>query len=460
MPDLKTFKSRNPATGEVFASHPQMSDDQMNIAIDRCHAAFGDWRLRSLQERAQVIGKIGEALSAAKDELATLMTREMGKLLKHAKQEVDLCAAICEYTAETGPQHLADDERKLPGGGRGIVTFQPIGVVYGIQPWNFPAYQVVRYSIASLMAGNGVLLKHAGNVTGSAKKLAEIYESAGLPEHLFTVLVIDHDQSDAVIAHDKVRGVTLTGSTDAGKHVAQQAAAVVKKTVLELGSNDAYVVLDDVDVSKAVQTCVRGRVYNNGEVCIAAKRFVVVDAVYDEFVEGFVERMQGVNFGDPMRDDVKMGPMARGDLRDTLHAQVEESVQKGARLLCGGEVPDGVGYFYPASVLVDVKPGMPAYDDELFGPVASIIRATDAEDAMRIANDSRFGLGGGILSGDEARAVELARLHFDTGMVFINGFGLASPNMPFGGVKDSGHGREHGGFGVREFVNVKAVVIK
>ena len=309
------------------------------------------------------------------------------------------------------------------------------------------------------MAGNGVLLKHAKNVTGSALKLKEVLEKAGLPKNLFTVLIIDHETSDKIIEHKLVRGVTLTGSSKAGEYVAQKAAKVLKKTVLELGSNDAYLVLDDADIDLAVQTSIFARTYNNGETCVAAKRFVVVEKVYDQFKAAFVKGMEAVNFGDPMDKASKLGPMAREDLRDKIHEQVEESVSNGATILCGGQVPDVTGYYYPSTVLGDVKPGQPAYSDELFGPVASLIKAKDNEDAMRIANDSRFGLGGGIFSKDEDKAIQLAKDHFDTGMININSYGLAHPNMPFGGVKDSGYGREHGGFGIREFVNTKSIML-
>lgn len=454
-----TIVTINPATEEPIARFPLMSDAEASEAVENCHQAFLDWRLKSHAERAKVITAIGKKLRERKDELAQLMSKEAGKLIKHSEQEVDLCAGICDWTAENGPKELADEEREIEGGTRGIVTYSPIGVIYGVQPWNFPAYQVIRYSIANLMAGNGVLLKHAESVTGSGKLLETIYREADLPEHLFTVLTITHDQSDRIIAHDRVRGVTLTGSERAGKIIAEKAGAALKKTVLELGSNDAYVVLSDADLENAVRMCVMGRIYNNGETCVAAKRFVVADAVYDKFRDAFVEAMKAVKAGDPMDSESDIGPMARKDLRDDLHGQVEESVAKGAKILCGGETPDRKGYYYPATVLDNVKPGQPAYDDELFGPVASLIRAKDDEDAMRIANDSRYGLGGGIFSADVDRAIELASKYFDTGMVFINGFGLAKPNMPFGGVKNSGYGREHGGFGVREFVNAKAVMI-
>jgi len=448
----------NPATGQPIDTYEMMSDAQAQDSVKACHEAFLEWRTRSHAERGEVLRAIGRELQNRKEEFAQLMTREMGKLVSHARDEVDLCTAICDYTAENGPKELADETREIDGG-QGLVTYSPIGVVYGIQPWNFPAYQAVRYSIANLMAGNGVLLKHATNVTGSALMLREIYEAAGLPKNLFTVLLISHDQSDDIISNDLVRGVTMTGSSEAGRIIAEKAGSVLKKTVLELGSNDAYLVLEDADLDRAVAHCVTGRIYNNGETCIAAKRFIVVDAIYDEFRDRFVKAMQEKTAGDPTAEGVHIGPMAREDLRDDLHEQVEASVKKGAKVLCGGELPKGDGFFYPATVLEDVAPGQPAYDDELFGPVASLIRAKDAEDAMRIANDSRFGLGGGIFSRDVERARDLAREHFDTGMVFVNAFGLAVPNMPFGGVKNSGYGREHGGFGMHEFVNAKAVML-
>ena len=456
----ETFESRNPATGELFQTYEALTDAQLETAIASCHQAFSKWRRHTPIERAEVIRSIGETLADRKDALADLMTREMGKLRKQSAQEVDLCVAICTYTADNGPGLLADEERPLEDGVKGLVTYRPIGIVYGVQPWNFPLYQAVRFSISSLMAGNGVLFKHAPNVLGCGRALADAMVAGGLPEGLFQHIIIDHDQSDRVIGDDRVRGVTFTGSPDTGRHIAKTAAEHLKKTVLELGSNDAYVVLADADVESAVRACVMGRIYNNGETCVAAKRFVVVDEVYDEFRERFVHRMSGITLGDPTASDTRLGPMARADLRDKLHEQVEESVAKGATLLLGGEVPDGPGFFYPATVLVDVEPGQPAYDDELFGPVASIIRADDDEDAMRIANDSRFGLGGAIFSGDREEAIRRARDEFDTGMVFVNGFGLATPNLPFGGVKNSGYGREHGGYGIREFVNIKAVVVK
>ena len=453
-----TIQTINPSTGKPLARYKMMTDQEASDAVQATHNAFLEWKTFPLEKRAAFIQKIGKSLAKHKEQLVKLMTEEMGKLISQGEQEVDLCVGICEYTAQNGPKALQDEKRTLPQGGKGVITYSPLGVIYGIQPWNFPTYQVMRYTIANLMAGNGVLLKHAENVTGSALLIEKIISEAGLPKNLFTVLRVSHDQSDAIIENDLVRGVTLTGSGAAGKVVGEKAGKALKKTVLELGSNDAYLVLDDADVDTAVEWSIKGRIYNNGETCVAAKRFVVTEKVYDEFKQKFVAGMEKIKFGDPTDDTVDIGPMARKDLREKLHDQVQESIANGAEVLCGGNLPKGEGYFYPATVLGNVKPGQPAYDDELFGPVASLIKAKDNEDAMRIANDSRFGLGGGIFSKDEKAAFELAKNHFDTGMVFINSFGLAQPNMPFGGVKASGYGREHGGFGIKEFVNEKAIM--
>ncbi|MGX1498730.1 succinate-semialdehyde dehydrogenase/glutarate-semialdehyde dehydrogenase [Labrenzia sp. MBR-25] len=454
----KSLTTINPLTEQELKSYPYMSDAEAMAVVEASHEAFLEWRHKSLKERAEVIVAIAAEMRKSKDEFARLMTDEVGKLLKDSLGEVSLCAAICDYTAKIGPEALADEEREVDSG-KGYVTHSPIGVVYGIQPWNFPAYQAVRYSIASLMAGNGVLLKHAEACTGSGLFLRDLYERAGLPKGLFGVLLISHDQSDKIIEDERVRGVTLTGSDKAGRIVGAKAAEKVKKTVLELGSNDAYLVLDDADLDLAVKTCVQGRLYNNGQTCVNAKRFIVTEKNYDAFVKAYAEAFEETKLGDPSDEDTQLGPMVTRKQRDELHDQVQKSVEKGARLVVGGKIPDRTGWFYPATVLADVKPGQPAYEDELFGPAASIIRAKDDEDAMRIANSSRYGLGGGIFSKDTERARKLAADHFDTGMVFINTFNVAYPTMPFGGVKTSGYGREHGPEGLKEFVNVKSIRI-
>ncbi|GGG46545.1 NAD-dependent succinate-semialdehyde dehydrogenase [Bizionia arctica] len=455
----KSFKTINPATGKDLSSYTYITDNEVSEKIEKSQKAFLEWRFMSFEERGKIIKAIGKELQNSKEVLSELMTDEMGKLLKQSYQEVDLCSGICTYAADNAAKVLKNETRELSNGGKGIITYAPIGIIYGIQPWNYPSYQVIRYAITNLMAGNSVLLKHASNVTGTAVLLESIFKKAGLPEGLFTVLIIDHDQSDAIIKNKLVRGVTLTGSPDAGKAIGEKSGAQIKKTVLELGSNDAYIILEDADMENAIKESVKGRTYNNGETCIASKRFIAVEAVYEQFKEGFVKAMSQLTLGDPKDKKTQLGPLARKDLREDIHKQVTESVANGAEILCGGQIPKGDGYYYPATVLGNVKPGQPAYHDELFGPVASLIKAKDAEDAMRIANDSRFGLGGGIFSKDVEGAIKLAEKHFDTGMVFINSFGLADPHMPFGGVKDSGFGREHGGFGMKEFVNIKAIVI-
>ncbi|MGR3510906.1 MAG: NAD-dependent succinate-semialdehyde dehydrogenase [Sulfitobacter sp.] len=450
----------NPATEEEIQTYDLMSEREATQRVEACHDAFLKWREIPRQERATYLTKIAQKLRDNVDDLSALMTQETGKLLKDGRTEVEICAAIFDYTAKHGPELLADEERTHAGGKkRGVVSYQPIGVIYSIQPWNFPLYQPVRVLAASLMIGNGCVLKHASICTGSGLRLRELCIEAGLPEDLFQVILIDHDTSDKLIEHPKVRGVTLTGSDQAGSHVGSVAAKVLKKTVLELGSNDAYLVLEDADIETAVKFSVIGRLYNNGETCVSAKRFIVADKVYDAFVDAFVEQMKKITLGDPTDEATQLGPLSSQGQFDTVKEQVEQSVAKGAKLLCGGKAPDRTGAYYPATVLAEVTPGMPAYDDEIFGPVASVIRAKDDEDAMRLANDSRYGLGGGIFSKDEDRALKLARNYFDTGMVRINSFGAADPNMPFGGVKNSGYGREHGGFGMKEFVNAKAIFL-
>ena len=450
----------NPATEEEIQSYDLMSEAEAIQRVEACHDAHLEWRKLSHKERAPYLTKIAAKLRENADELAALMTRETGKLLKDGKTEVEICAAIFEYTAKNGPDVLADEERTHGADGkRGVVSYQPIGVIYSIQPWNFPLYQPTRVLAANLMTGNGCVLKHASICTGSGLRLRELCIEAGLPEDLFQVILIDHETSDKLIEHPKVRGVTMTGSDGAGRHIGSVAAKSLKKTVLELGSNDAYLVLEDADIETAVKFSVMGRLYNNGETCVSAKRFIVADKVHDAFVDAFVAEMKKINMGDPTDENVQLGPLSSRDQFETVRDQVKESVDKGAKVLCGGEVPDRTGAYYPATVLSDLKPGMPAFDDEIFGPVASIIRAKDDEDAMRLANDSRYGLGGGIFSKDEDRALKLAKEHFDTGMIRINSFGAADPNMPFGGVKDSGYGREHGGFGMKEFANAKAIFL-
>jgi len=453
-----TVDTINPATEQVINSYTLLSQAQAEQVIEKSHETYLTWRLTSFTERAQYLNKLASLFESQKEALAKLMTEEMGKVYEQGFQEVQLCADICRYTAEHGADMLSDEERDMQGG-RAIISYRPIGVLLGIQPWNFPLYQVIRYSAANIMAGNTTVLKHAGNVFGMAEKIETLFLQAGFPEHCFSNLLVDGKTASALISHSAISGVTFTGSDGTGKKVAEQAAKHVKKTVLELGSNDAFVVLDDADLALAVKACLQGRIINNGQTCVAAKRFVVVDSLYNDFKEALSKQFKAIKMGNPMDEDTELGPMAREDLRDKIHQQVQDSVNAGAKVIVGGEIPQQTGYYYPPTVLENLTPGMPAYDDELFGPVASLMKAKDNDDAMRIANDSRYGLGGGIFSKDEKKAIELAKKYFDTGMININGYGLAQPNLPFGGVKDSGYGREHGGFGIREFVNVKSIMI-
>jgi len=450
--------TNNPATKATIQTYDLMDEAAAFEKVEACYAAFLQWRTSTPDERAPLLRNVANALRKNTDTLAALMTEETGKLLRDGRTEVELCALLFEYAAEHGPAQLADEVRTYAGGQkRGVVSFCPIGVIYSIQPWNFPVYQPVRVLASNLMAGNGVILKHATICTGSGLMLRDVCLEAGLPKGLFDVVLVDHDVSDAIIGYERVRGVTLTGSDTAGRHIGETAAKHLKKSVLELGSNDAYLVLEDADVALAVKTCVMGRIYNNGETCVSAKRFIVTAAVYSAFIGAFVEQMQAITMGDPTSEATQLGPLSSKEQFDTLAEQVSKSIAGGATLLCGGVPAESDGYYFPATVLADCQPGTPAYDDELFGPVASVIMARDDRDAMRIANDSRYGLGGGIFSKNTDEAFRLARDQFDTGMVRINVFGTADPNMPFGGVKDSGFGREHGGFGMKEFINAKAI---
>ncbi|MEG3765536.1 NAD-dependent succinate-semialdehyde dehydrogenase [Alteromonas sp. 14N.309.X.WAT.G.H12] len=448
----------NPATEQPLAKYGLLSETEARNAVDKAHNAFLLWKKTTFKERAACLHKLADLITERGDEITALMVKEMGKVAAQGQQEVALCASICRYSADNGEAFLQDENRVYEGG-NAIITYQPIGVILGIQPWNFPLYQVIRYSAANIMAGNTTVLKHAKNVFGMAEMIQALYEEAGFPKYVYQSLLTDGKTASALIKHDKVRGVTFTGSDQVGKSVAETAAGLAKKTVLELGSNDAFVVLGDADIDTAVEACVQGRIINNGETCVAAKRFIVVNEVYDAFRAKFIAAFKNLTMGDPAHEGTDIGPMAREDLRDKLHEQVQNSIAKGAKLVLGGEIPQQTGWYYPVTILEEITPGMPAYDDELFGPVASFIRAQNDTHAMQIANDSRYGLGGGIFTTDKDKAIRLAKEEFDTGMVNINGYSLAQPNLPFGGVKDSGYGREHGGFGMKEFVNEKTIYI-
>jgi succinate-semialdehyde dehydrogenase/glutarate-semialdehyde dehydrogenase len=454
-----TITTVNPATGATLMTYEGMDARAVRDAIKAADRAHRAWRATSLPERAGLMRDAAAILRKEAQEYARLMAGEMGKPLAGGKAEVEKCAWACDFYAEHAARFLAE-EPVATDATKSYVAFEPLGVVLAIMPWNFPFWQVFRFAAPALMAGNGAVLKHASNVPGCALAIEQIFRRAGFPEHLFRTLVIDAKQTSAVIRHRLVRAVTLTGSTAAGKAVAKQAGAQLKKTVLELGGSDPYVILEDADLDLAVETCVASRLINSGQSCIAAKRFVVVDAVRQEFEQRFVERMRRVRMGDPLDTASEVGPQARVELRDALHRQVRASVERGARCLLGGQVPPGPGAFYPPTVLTDVTKGMPAYDEELFGPVAAIIPVRNERAALKVANDSVFGLGAAVFTRDVARGERIAAQRFEAGSCFVNAFVKSDPRLPFGGIKQSGYGRELSHFGIREFVNIKTVWVR
>ena len=453
------FTTINPSSGEVLATYPFMRTGQVEKALFAARNAQRGWRRVGPDERARIVGEVAREFRARRGGLAEIVTMEMGKPMRESLSEVEKCAAGCEYYSEHGAGFLADRSVETEAW-RSYVTFQPLGLVLAIMPWNFPLWQVVRAAVPALIAGNGVLLKHAPSVPGCATELTDLFTAAGLPEGLFTNLFIDVGATGDLIRDARVRGVTLTGSTRAGRHVAATAGAQVKTCVLELGGSDPYIVLEDADLPRAVEACVTGRLINGGQSCIAAKRLIVHEAVAGEFTDAVAARMAGVRVGDPMAAMTDVGPLAREDLRDHLAGQVERSIAAGAECRLGGEVPEVPGWYYPCTVLAEVGPGMPAYDEEMFGPVACIIRAGSEDEAVRIANDTSYGLGAAVFTGDPERGERIARDEIEAGSCFVNDFVRSDPRLPFGGVKESGFGRELSDFGVREFVNVKTVLVE
>ena len=446
----------NPATGEVVASFPDAGWEQAAERIEEAARAFATWRRKPVAERAAVLRAAAAILRAEAGEHAAIMTREMGKPIAQGRSEVEKCAWVCEHLAEHGPAMLASRPVATEAA-RSWVSFQPLGPVLAVMPWNFPFWQVFRFAAPALLAGNTAVLKHASSVPGSALAIESVFARAGLPAGGFATVLADSDLVPRMIAHRRIAAVTLTGSVSAGRAVARVAGENLKKTVLELGGSDPYLVLADADVARAAAICAKSRLINSGQSCIAAKRFVVDRAVLPEFEEALVEHMRAARVGDPTREDTEVGPLAREDLRDDLHRQVRDSIARGARLLLGGEVPRQSGAWYPPTVLADVAPRMPAWDEELFGPVAAVIPADGEEDAIRIANDSVFGLGAAVFTRSVERGARIAELELEAGNCFVNDFVRSDPRLPFGGVRESGYGRELGELGILEFVNIKTI---
>jgi len=454
-----TLQAVNPTTGETINTYEEMTPLEVRRAIEQAHQAFLDWRQTHFAERAHLMQQAARILRAQAREYATLMAQEMGKPVKDGRAEAEKCAWACDYYAEHAQQFLTP-EVVATDASKSFVTFQPLGVVLAVMPWNFPFWQVFRFAAPALMAGNAGVLKHASNVPGCALAIEEVFRKAGFPDSLFRTLLIGSRQVDAVIEHPLIQAVTLTGSTPAGQAVASKAGAMLKKTVLELGGSDPYIILADADVEAAVATCVASRLINSGQSCIAAKRFIVLESMRDQFEARFVAQMRAARTGDPLAEDTTVGPLARHDLRHDLHQQVQESTAKGATCLLGGEVPEGKGAFYPPTVLTNVRPGMPAYDEEMFGPVAAIIAVRDEAEAIRVANDSSFGLGAAVFTRDLAKGERIAAQELEAGCCFVNALVKSDPRLPFGGVKESGYGRELSHYGIKEFVNIKTVYVQ
>jgi succinate-semialdehyde dehydrogenase / glutarate-semialdehyde dehydrogenase len=452
------LRSVDPTSGELIEEYEETTPSQLASILAEASCAFAGWRRTPQSERAPKMRAAADLLESRREELARLMAAEMGKPLAQGRAEADKCAWVCRYYADEAPGFLAAREVKTDAS-KSFVTFDPLGPVLAVMPWNFPFWQVFRFAAPALMAGNAGLLKHAGNVTGCALAIERIFHDAGFPPPLFRALLIGSERVADLIGAREVKAVTLTGSTPAGQAVAAKAGSVLKKTVLELGGSDPYLVLEDADLDAAAETCAASRLINAGQSCIAAKRFIVVEPVRAAFEERFVARMAARRVGNPLDDGVDVGPLARRDLRDALHAQVEASVFAGARVLLGGSIPDVGGAFYPATVLAGVTKGMSVYEEETFGPVAAVIAAADEKAAIAIANDSPFGLGAAVFTRDLARGERVAA-ELEVGSCFVNALVKSDPRLPFGGIKESGYGRELADFGIHEFVNVKSVYIK
>ena len=450
--------SINPATDETIKEYGEMPPEEVRSVIEKTHQAFLSWRNNPFSERAVLMRKAAQVLRDRSEEYAKLMVAEMGKPITGARAEVDKCAWGCEYYADNAESFLKPEVIKTDAD-RSFVIFLPLGVILAVMPWNFPFWQVFRFAAPALMAGNTALLKHSSNVPGCALAIEDIFRVAGFPDNVFRTLLISSTRVGSIIDDPQVKAVTLTGSTDAGREVAMKAGGKIKKTVLELGGSDPYLILEDADLDMASEICADSRLVNSGQSCIAAKRFIVVESVRKKFQDLLVERMSNAKTGDPLQEYTVVGPLARHDLRDELHRQVLESIEKGAKCLLGGTVPEGKGAFYPPTVLSGVKKGMPAYGEELFGPVAAIIPVKDEREAVHVANDSRFGLGAAVFTSDIAKGERIAANEIESGSCFINTSVKSDPRLPFGGIKESGYGRELSHYGINEFVNIKTVVV-
>jgi len=452
---MEKATSINPATEKEIASYERITPKTAKDKVAKANETHQSWKKTTFVERSKLMNKLADIFEENKEKYAQLATQEMGKTLKQSISEIEKCAKICRYYADNIQDLLADEIIKTEAK-KSYITYLPLGVVLAVMPWNFPFYQVIRFAAPAVMTGNTGVLKHASNVQGCAFALEEAFKKAGFPEGVFTNLNINSDAIKAIIEDKNIIGVTLTGSEPAGRSVAKIAGENLKKTVLELGGSDAYIILEDVDLEKVTDLATYGRLQNNGQTCIAAKRFIVVEEIYDDFLKMFTQKMAAAKMGEPTNNDTYYGPMARVDLRDEIHNQVEKTIKQGGKLILGGKIPNKKGAYYPATILADLKPGMTAFDEELFGPVASVIKAKDENEAIELANNSTFGLGSGVLTGNSERGEKIA-LQLEAGNSFVNKLVASDPRLPFGGIKNSGYGRELYDFGVKEFVNTKTI---
>ena len=448
----------NPATGEEVRRYDVMPPTEVARIVELVHDEFEGWCRKTFQHRSDLMLSAASVLREDADEYARLMALEMGKPIREGRAEAEKCAWVCEYYAENAESFLAREIVETDAR-TSFVTFRPLGVVLSVMPWNFPFWQVFRFAAPTLMAGNTCVLKHASNVPGCALAIEDVFRRAGFPQHAFRSLVIGSDQVSAVVEHPLVRATTLTGSEAAGASVGAASGRAIKPSVLELGGSDPFVILADADLDAAAEQGARSRLINGGQSCIAAKRFVVVDAVCDEWLDRFVAEMTAPRVGDPLDEDTDIGPMARVDIRDELRDQTNRTLESGAACVLGGQVPERPGAWYPPTVLTGVRPGSPGYDEELFGPVAAVIRVEDEAEAIRVANDTSFGLGAAIFTRDIARGERIAAEELDAGCCFVNSFVRSDPRLPFGGIKASGYGRELARFGILAFVNIKTVYV-
>ncbi|MFL5592675.1 MAG: NAD-dependent succinate-semialdehyde dehydrogenase [Ktedonobacteraceae bacterium] len=452
-----SIQTINPTSGEVLETFEPYSEQQVNQALDQARQAFLHWRTNSFAERGKYLHSVASHLRDHKTELARIAVLEMGKSITEAEAEVEKCAWNCDFFAENAESFLRD-EKVASNASESYVAFRPLGVVLAIMPWNFPYWQVFRFAAPTLMAGNTSVLKHASNVSRVALEIERIFQEAGLPQGVLRTVLVPGSETGRLIEDSRIAAVTLTGSEAAGVEVAATSGHVLKKTVLELGGSDPFIVLEDADLDEAAQVAVTARFQNNGQSCIAAKRFIVVDSVAEAFEQKFVANTAKLKVGDPLEYDTRIGPLARKDLQETLDQQVQQSIQQGAKVLIGGKAREGKGNFYEPTILTNVTPQMSVFTDETFGPVAAIIRARDTEHALELANDSKFGLSSNLWTRNIEQARELTA-RIEAGGVFINGMTASDPRLPFGGVKRSGYGRELSSFGIREFVNVQTVWI-